>query len=80
MCDSESPLPKHPEAFQSFPSQAAGEKCVWAQASRFDTDDWVLVCRKSKPYASPSAPTRLADKKAGGGGGNYDLVLDPLFG
>ncbi|KIK28603.1 hypothetical protein PISMIDRAFT_673673 [Pisolithus microcarpus 441] len=40
---SESPLPKHPDLFASFPSAAAGEK-------------------RKKPFDSPSAPVRVADR------------------
>ncbi|GAA98707.1 uncharacterized protein L969DRAFT_91371 [Mixia osmundae IAM 14324] len=47
---SESPLPKHPDLFQSFPSIAGGEK--------------------KRAFASPSAPTRQADKD------QFDLVHD----
>ncbi|KAI0029611.1 Pkinase-domain-containing protein [Vararia minispora EC-137] len=39
----ESPLPKHPDLFSSFPSAAAGEK-------------------RRKPFESPRAPSRIADK------------------
>ncbi|VDB84466.1 unnamed protein product [Peniophora sp. CBMAI 1063] len=42
----ESPLPKHPDLFSSFPSAAAGEK-------------------RRKPFESPRAPTRIADKLFG---------------
>jgi hypothetical protein len=54
MDDSESPLPKHPDLFGSFPSAAAGEKyvelCVTFQ---FRID---YVNRRRKPFESPSAP------------------------
>jgi cell division cycle 2-like protein len=58
---SESPLPKHPDLFGSFPSAAAGEKYF----SRFQHISSLTVknSRRRKPFDSPSAPMRAADYK-----------------
>lgn len=44
---SESPLPKHPSLFSSFPSLAAGEKCVLD----------LRVCHPPLADADPRGPT-----------------------
>jgi len=60
---SESPLPKHPDLFGSFPSAAAGEKYVLY---------FLFICfsatvsfphRKRRVFDSPSAPARIANYK-----------------
>jgi cell division cycle 2-like len=58
----ESPYPKHPDLFGSFPSAAAGEKYV--PLGRF-TPHLLMLSRnrRRKPFDSPSAPMRAADYK-----------------
>lgn len=58
---SESPIPKHPDLFASFPSLAAGEKYVHS----FLSPGWFYECnnRRRKPFTSPSAPQRAANYK-----------------
>jgi cell division cycle 2-like protein len=58
---SESPLPKHPDLFGSFPSAAAGEKYV--SYLIFSTESFKHINRKRRPFDSPSAPVRAADYK-----------------
>ncbi|KAF9270376.1 Pkinase-domain-containing protein [Marasmius fiardii PR-910] len=59
---SESPLPKHPDLFGSFPSAAAGEKCV-SFTLIFLIKHKFIYSRKRKVFDSPSAPVRAADYK-----------------
>jgi cell division cycle 2-like protein len=58
---SESPMPKHPDLFGSFPSAAAGERYARhnGRALQMLND----MYRKRKPFDSPSAPIRAADYK-----------------
>ncbi len=58
---SESPLPKHPDLFGSFPSAAAGEKSVSILLSHI-RHLLTASSRRRKPD-SPSAPVRAADYK-----------------
>ncbi|KAK1223817.1 hypothetical protein PQX77_013341 [Marasmius sp. AFHP31] len=59
----ESPLPKHPDLFGSFPSAAAGEKCVLPLIITVIREAQAIICRKRKIFDSPSAPVRAADYK-----------------
>ncbi|KAJ8084187.1 hypothetical protein PM082_002954 [Marasmius tenuissimus] len=59
----ESPLPKHPDLFGSFPSAAAGEKCVLLLMITVIREAQAIICRKRKIFDSPSAPVRAADYK-----------------
>lgn len=60
---SESPYPKHPDLFGSFPSAAAGEKYV-SIVGFFAAVLIIQRCyRRRKPFDSPSAPVRAADYK-----------------
>lgn len=64
MPSSESPYPKHPDLFGSFPSAAAGEKYVPSLPSCFRENSCSIhLSRRQKPYKSPSAPARAADYK-----------------
>lgn len=58
----ESPLPKHPDLFGSFPSAAAGDKYAPVYASTIHR--LILLSRpRKKVFQSPSAPARAADYK-----------------
>jgi cell division cycle 2-like len=58
----ESPYPKHPDLFGSFPSAAAGEKYV-SLLLPVSTHSDSPSNRRRKPFDSPSAPMRAADYK-----------------
>lgn len=54
---SESPLPKHPDLFSSFPSIAAGEKYVIPIIKNKKTEVVNTSLRpRKKPFDSPTAP------------------------
>lgn len=62
----EAPAPKHPDAFQSFPSAAAGEKCVavldfgqWLRSL-----DWSGRCPGHLADAAQATQVRLAKRAA----------------
>ena len=57
---SESPAPKHPDLFSSFPSVAAGEKLV--SLTRISSCLIIFSAHRphKKPFDSPSAPVRAA--------------------
>src|ERR1700726_1760998 len=59
---SESPMPKHPDLFGSFPSAAAGERDANHNGRLFNVERFDMY-RKRKPFDSPSAPMRAADYK-----------------
>ena len=60
----ESPMPKHPDLFASFPSQAAGERYVYLYTNVAEestggrSKDAVLNGRRHRALLSPSAPVR----------------------
>jgi cell division cycle 2-like protein len=58
---SESPLPKHPDLFGSFPSAAAGERYALASRVNILPRTYIKFSRKRKLFDSPSAPIRAAE-------------------
>jgi cell division cycle 2-like protein len=59
---SETPTPKHPDMFSSFPSAAAGERCIVSSPCITLLRPF-FGSRRRKPFSTPPAPVRAAGNK-----------------